>query len=198
MIEFDRIAIPFSKQASNCTNFLYSVYVYSVRFWVQLSAFNGIFSDVSVTYLLIPFTIRTHETVWSLNKDSIMILVQTSFVKIDFRIQDSADFRIRTNPPFLSGCFQISRLCVFSTCCLHNLRSLFICNEELSFPQLPLRNQRRSTASTISDHQEVLRISVRILAPSHHVPMMFNSEMWRSHWESQSVSPKIHNISPSV
>ena len=33
-------------------------------------------SDFSVTYLLIPCTIRTHETVWSLNKDSIMISIQ--------------------------------------------------------------------------------------------------------------------------
>ena len=33
----------------------------------------GIASDVSVTYLLIPFTMRTQETARSRNKDSIMI-----------------------------------------------------------------------------------------------------------------------------
>ena len=53
----------------------------------------------------------------------------TSFVRIDFHIQDWADFLILTNPPL-----QISRLCVFSTCCLHNLRHPFYCNEELSSP----------------------------------------------------------------
>ena len=61
------------------------------------------------------------------------INTMTFFVRIDFHIQDLVDFRIRTNPPSRSGCFEISRLCVFSTCCLHNLGSFFICNEELSF-----------------------------------------------------------------
>ena len=36
----------------------------------------GISSAVSVTYLLIPFTMRTHETVWSSDNDSIMISTQ--------------------------------------------------------------------------------------------------------------------------
>ena len=58
----------------------------------------------------------------------------TSFVRIEFYIQSWADIRIRTNAPSLSECFQVSKLCVFSTCCLLNLRSFFNCNEELSFP----------------------------------------------------------------
>ena len=37
---------------------------------------TGISCDVSVTYLLSPFTIRTQETAWSRNKDSIMISKQ--------------------------------------------------------------------------------------------------------------------------
>ena len=36
---------------------------------------TGISSDVSVTYLLTPFTTRTQETVLSRNKDSIMISI---------------------------------------------------------------------------------------------------------------------------
>ena len=36
----------------------------------------GVSSVVSVAYLLIPFTMRTHETVRSLNNDSIMISMQ--------------------------------------------------------------------------------------------------------------------------
>ena len=79
----------------------------------QLNDFN---CDVSVTYLLIPFTTRTRETVWSFKQgfgpDNNTI---TSFVRIEFYIQDWADFRVRANPPSGSGCFlQVSRLCVFS------------------------------------------------------------------------------------
>ena len=57
----------------------------------------------------------------------------TSFVRIEFHIQDWADLRIWTNPPTRSRCCEVSRLSVFWTCCLHNLRSFFNCNEELSF-----------------------------------------------------------------
>ena len=38
----------------------------------------------------------------------------TSVVRIDFHFQHWVDYRIRTNPPSRSGCFEISRLCVFS------------------------------------------------------------------------------------
>ena len=55
-----------------------------------------------------------------------------------------------------------------------------------------LRKQLLSTVSTISDHQEVLRISWSILATSFPVSMMLSSDMWRWHWQSKSVSPKIH------
>ena len=56
----------------------------------------GISSDVSVTYLLIPFTVRTHETVPSLNNDSFDndTNATTSFVKMEFHIQDWADLHI--------------------------------------------------------------------------------------------------------
>ena len=60
----------------------------------------------------------------------------TSFVRIKCHIQDWADLGVWTNPPSRSGCVKISRLSVFSTCCLHNLRSFFNCDEELSFLDL--------------------------------------------------------------
>ena len=60
----------------------------------------------------------------------------TPFVRIEFHIQDWADLRIWTNPPSRSGCFEILRLCVFSTRCLHNHRSFLNCDEELSFLNL--------------------------------------------------------------
>ena len=60
----------------------------------------------------------------------------TSFVRIEFHIQDWTDLRIWTNPPSQSWCFEVSRLNVFSTCCLHNLRSFLNCDEELSIPNL--------------------------------------------------------------
>ena len=53
-------------------------------------------------------------------------------MKLGSSIQDRADFRFRTSPPSRSGCFEISKLCVFSKC-WHYLRSFFNCNEELSF-----------------------------------------------------------------
>ena len=59
------------------------------------------------------------------------INVITSFVKIEFHIQDKTDLCIWTNPSSWSSCFKISRLSVLSTCCLHNRRSFFNCNEEL-------------------------------------------------------------------
>ena len=60
----------------------------------------GLSSDVSATHLLIPLIMRTHETVRSENKDfDHDINAITSFVKIEFRIQDWADLRIWTNPP---------------------------------------------------------------------------------------------------
>ena len=60
----------------------------------------------------------------------------TSFVRIEFHIQDWADLRIWTNPPSRSGCCEVSRLSVSSTCCLHNLRSFSNCDEELSYLNL--------------------------------------------------------------
>ena len=101
----------------------------------------------------------------------------TSFVRMEFRIQDWADLRIWTNPPPQSGCCEVSRLSVLSTCCLHNLRSFFNRNEELSFLNFLLRKQLLSTVSTISDHQEVLRISGCILATSFPVSMMLSSDV---------------------
>ena len=99
----------------------------------------------------------------------------TTFVKMEFHIQDWADLRIWTNPPFRSGCCDVSRMSVFSTCCLHILRSFLNCDGELSFPNFLRRNQRRCIVSTISDHQEVLRISVRILASKFPCA---NDELW--------------------
>ena len=55
----------------------------------------GISCDDSVTYLLIPFTMRTHETVRSLNNDfDHDINAITSFVRTGFHIQDWADLRV--------------------------------------------------------------------------------------------------------
>ena len=50
-------------------------------------------SDVSVTYLSIPFTIRTQETVLSRNRDSTMISIPYLFLmEADVHIQDRAEF----------------------------------------------------------------------------------------------------------
>ena len=69
---------------------------------------------------------------------------------------------------------------VFSTCCLHNLRSFLTRDEELTvLSQSSLRNQHLCKVSTISDLQDVLRISRNNLATSFPVLMMLNSEMWR-------------------
>ena len=88
-----------------------SALVTSFPVLMNCSTFStGISLDVSVTYLLIPFTMRTHETVRSLN-NSIMILMQkTSFVRIEFRIQDWAELRIWQSPPSRWGCCEVSRL----------------------------------------------------------------------------------------
>ena len=113
----------------------------------------------------------------------------TSFVRINFHIQDCADFRIRTNPPFWD--FEV----------------VWILDVLSAYPQSPLqlwwiavlsqsslRNQRRIVVSTISDHQEVLRIFVRILATSSPVPMMLKSERWRQHWKFC----RYHHRSPNL
>ena len=48
--------------------------------------------------------------------------------------------------------------------------------------------QRQSIVWTISDYQEVLRISARTLATSSRVRVS-QSERWRFHWEIRSVPP---------
>ena len=60
----------------------------------------------------------------------------TSFVRTDFGIQGWNDLRIWTYPPSRSGCCEVLRMSVFSTCYLHNLRSFLNFDEELSFLNL--------------------------------------------------------------
>ena len=62
----------------------------------------GISSDVSV-----PYDCLVLKKVFDYD-----IHTLTPFVSIKFQW---AEFRIRTNPPSRSGCFHISKLCVFST-----------------------------------------------------------------------------------
>ena len=75
-----------------------------------------LFFDVSVAYLLIPFTIRTQEAVpVSKQRFDQDFNTVTSLMKADFHIQDRADFRVSDNPPCHSGCFFTSRQCTLST-----------------------------------------------------------------------------------
>ena len=60
-------------------------------------------SVVSVTHLLIPFTIRTHEAVPSRNRPEFQY--REFLTKTDPYIQDSGDFRISDFPPSCSRCF---------------------------------------------------------------------------------------------
>ena len=153
----------------------------------------GISSDVSVTYLLIihkanPWNCSIFKQWFGHDITAI-----TSFVRIEFHIRDWADLCIWTNPPSRSGCCEVSRLSVFSTCCLHILRSFLNFDGDLSFLNLLQETSKHlCKVSTISALQEVVRISVRILATSHPVPMMLSSEMWCYHGHSQSVPPKFH------
>ena len=125
--------------------------------------------DVSVTFLLIPFTIRTQEAVLpSPNRERFDqdFNTVTFLMKTYHHIQDRADFRVSENPPSRSGCFFASRYGTLSTWILHFIGSFFFkCDEELSFfQQSP--NQRRSTFWIISGLQEVARIYAQKLAAS--------------------------------
>ena len=63
-------------------------------------------SDVSVTYLIIPFKIRTQEAVpVSKQRFDQDFNTVTFLTKTDLHIQDRADFRVYENPPSHSGCF---------------------------------------------------------------------------------------------
>ena len=56
-------------------------------------------SDVSVSYLLMPFTIRTQETVVSKQRFDHDFNTVTSLMKANLHIQDRADFRVSENHP---------------------------------------------------------------------------------------------------
>ena len=96
---------------------------------------SNMVSDVSVTYLLIPFTIRTHEAV-PVSKQRLdqNFNTVTLMMKTDLHIQDRADFRISDFSPPCSGCFFTSRQCTLSTSILHFIWSFFFIkyDEELS------------------------------------------------------------------
>ena len=71
-------------------------------------------SVVSVTHLLIPFTIRTHEAFPKQRVDQNFNTV-TILMKTDLHMQDMADFRISDYPPSCSKCFFISMQCFLAT-----------------------------------------------------------------------------------
>ena len=102
----------------------------------------------------------------------------TSFVVIEFHIQDWVDLRIWTNPPTRSGCcedFEIECILDMLSALSQILAQLW--RKTVLF-QSSLRNRHLCKVWTISDLQEVLRNSWNNLPTSFPVPMMLSSEMW--------------------
>ena len=138
MISSNRTA-PSSSRGTDCGIFWIDVYPFFSRIGMEEGdsvtasfscgfAFAAIFpvalgstfsmemvSDVSVTYLLIPFTIRTHEAVPSRHRDSIKISMPVTFLmKTDIYIQDRDDLRVSENPPSCTGMASSHRSSVYS------------------------------------------------------------------------------------
>ena len=88
-----------------------------------------------------------------------------------------ADLRVSTNPPSHKT---LDRVSSYHQVFPHQVQWRIVLHQYSS------RNQRRSTVWSISDHQEVLRISVRILATS--LPVQTGQfERERQHSEIRSV-----------
>ena len=95
---------------------------------------TGISSDVSVTYLLIPFTTRTQKQFCHERRIRSWLHTVTSLLITDLHIQDWTDLRFSTDPPSHVGWFLTSRWTIHSTWSFQIIKCIIIeCGEELSF-----------------------------------------------------------------